>query len=292
MHEHHKETAILYHGGCPDGLGGAYAAWKKYGDTAEYIPVKHGYPVPEGLTGRNIFLIDFSFPQDEMDQIAKIAASFTVLEHHLGTKGIVEAMPKYVFDEKRSGATIAWNYFHPDVPVPALLQYIEDGDLYRFTLPHSRQILAYAYTSPLLSSSFEQWDALIKEMGNPVELERIIQTGTLFEQYHDHVVENAIRHAEIVHFEGFECYLASTSGEFVSDVGNLLAVKKPPLAVIVSANAIGLRVSMRSDKSVDVAAIARKYGGNGHPAAAGFRIPFGQTVPWTPIEKEHENPGD
>lgn len=290
MHENHKEIAIIYHGGCPDGLGGAYAAWKKFGDDAEYIPAKHGKPAPEGLEGRKLFFIDFSYPQEIMDGILKTAASVTVLDHHLGTKEIVESMPDHVFDNNRSGATIAWGYFHPDTPVPALLRYIEDGDLYKFALPHSRQILAYIYTSTLLTSSFENWDAVIREVEDPAELERIIQTGTMFEQYHDHIVTNGVRHAELVSFEGYECYFASSTGEFVSDIGNRLVTTRPPIALIASVSATDVRVSLRSDKTIDVAAIARKYGGNGHPAAAGFRIPLGAPVPWTPIEEKHENP--
>src|SRR3990167_11323403 len=65
MHEHHKEIAVLYHGGCPDGFGGAYAAWKKFGDTAEYIPVKYGNTPPEGLAGREVYIVDFCYEKVE-----------------------------------------------------------------------------------------------------------------------------------------------------------------------------------------------------------------------------------
>lgn len=286
----HAQTVILYHGSCPDGLGGAYAAWKKFGDDAEYIPATHSKPAPEGLEGRRLFFIDFSYPKRIMDDLVRTASSVTVLDHHLGMREVVESMPAYVFDEKRSGATIAWNYFHPDVAVPALLTYIEDGDLYRFALPYSREILAYAYASPLFPS-FEQWDALIREIDDPVGRKRAIQTGTLFSRYREHVVENGVRHAEVVQFEGYECYLAGASGEFVSDIGNRLVKVKPPIALVISADATMLRVSLRSDGSVDVSALAQTYGGSGHPAAAGFRIPLGRQVPWTPVN-EHENSRD
>ena len=46
-----ERTIVAYHGNCPDGFGGAYAAWKKFGDTAEYLPLSYGKPVPEGLAG-------------------------------------------------------------------------------------------------------------------------------------------------------------------------------------------------------------------------------------------------
>ena len=42
----HDNISVLYHADCPDGFGGAYAAWKKFGDTAEYIPVKYGRTPP------------------------------------------------------------------------------------------------------------------------------------------------------------------------------------------------------------------------------------------------------
>jgi len=54
-----KNIAVLYHGGCPDGFGGAYAAWKKFGDDADYIPMKYNWPVPEKLDGKELYFIDF-----------------------------------------------------------------------------------------------------------------------------------------------------------------------------------------------------------------------------------------
>src|SRR5688572_27366216 len=116
----HKQIAVLYHGGCPDGFGGAYAAWKKFGDTADYIPVQYGKPVPNHLEGNDVYFVDFCYPNEIMQPIIASAHSVTVLDHHLGNKANVESMPTFVFDETRSGATIAWSYFHPDTPVPTL----------------------------------------------------------------------------------------------------------------------------------------------------------------------------
>ncbi|MDE2021855.1 MAG: hypothetical protein KGI71_02985 [Patescibacteria group bacterium] len=294
MHEHHnKGIAILYHGGCPDGFGGAYAAWKKFGDMADYIPLKHGKPAPENLDGRDLYFIDFCYPQSVMDELSKVAKSITVLDHHDGMRTTATKFPG-IFDTSHSGATIAWSYFHPNTHVPKLLQYVEDGDLYRFDLPNSRDVLAYVYTLTDSFASFdlqniEKWDRFLAELENPDEMGRIVETGGLFAQYHEHVVVHGVHHAEVVHFEGYECYLTGSSGEFVSDIGNRLARLKPPIAIIVSADAEGLRVSLRSDKSVNVAEIAQKYGGNGHPAAAGFEILYGSPIPWTPANK-NENP--
>ena len=289
MHEHHKEIAILYHGGCPDGFGGAYAAWKKFGDSADYIPVKHGKPAPEGLAGRKLFFIDFCYPQEIMDEIVKTAASVIVLDHHLGSKEVVESMPEYVFDASRSGATIAWAYFHPDTPVPTLLHYVQDGDLYVFKLPDSRAILAYSYAQPF---HFDSWDTLAAKLEDSAERDAVIERGKIYSEYFQILIEQIANKAVLVSFEGHECYLATAPDMFISDVGNRLATLKPPLGMIVNFHTDMISVSLRSDPSIDVSAIARKYGGNGHPQASAFRLLWGNPLPWSPVEKKDENPRD
>ncbi len=57
----------------------------------------------------------------------------------------------------------------------------------------------------------------------------------------------------------------------VSYVGKELYTKYPPIAVMWSRRGNSIIVSLRSDGSVDVADIAEKYGGGGHPQAAAFR---------------------
>ncbi|MEK7114353.1 MAG: hypothetical protein AAB850_02275 [Patescibacteria group bacterium] len=288
MHEHHKEIAVLYHGGCPDGFGGAYAAWKKFGDTAEYIPVKHGRPVPEGLEGRKLYFVDFCYPQEIMDNIVKTVTSVVVLDHHLGNRDVVENISEHIFDEKRSGATIAWSYFHPDIPIPLLLKYVEDGDLYAFKLPDSRAVIAYTYAQPF---HFDVWDMLAEKLENAAERSFLVERGKIYAEYLAILVEQLSNKATLVSFEGFECYLTTAPDMFASDVGNRLARIKPPVGIAVNFHGDVMNVSLRSDPSVDVSAIARKYGGNGHPQASAFRLKWGDPLPWT-ILKEHENPCD
>lgn len=288
MHEHHTDIAVLYHGGCPDGFSGAYAAWKKFGDTAEYIPVKHGRPAPEGLSGRKLYFVDFCYPQEIMDTLVATAASVTVLDHHLGNRNVVETMPEYVFDDTRSGATIAWSYFHPDTPVPVLLKYVEDGDRYVFKLPDSRAVLAYAYAQQF---SFEEWDHLVREFEDDQTRAQLIEKGKIYAEHFAILVEQIANKAVLVSFEGYECYLAGAADMFTSDVGNRLARLKPPLCLIANLHGDVLNVSLRSDPSIDVSAIARKYDGNGHPQASAFRLSWGDPLPWAVIP-EHEHPRD
>lgn len=290
MHEH-KDIAILYHGGCPDGFGGAYAAWKKFGDTAEYIPVKHGNPIPEGLAGRDVYLIDFCYDDKaQMDEIASIAKSFTVLDHHKGVEEIVRAFPG-VFDAAHSGSTIAWSYFHPDAPTPRLLLLLEDQDLYRFAYPETRAVDAYL---AILPHHFTDWDALAQKLDDERAREALVAECKVYLTYFDLLAAHAAAQAKVVQFEGYECFFAN-SHPFISmrsRIGRLLIDQKPPLALVVSAHPEGYGVSLRSDGTVDAAKLAQKYGGNGHPESAGFALAWGDPLPWTIVEKKHEDSRD
>ncbi|MEK9160865.1 MAG: hypothetical protein AAB440_02410 [Patescibacteria group bacterium] len=277
-------TVILYHGDCPDGFGGAFAAWKKFGNAAEYVPIKHGRPVPKGLAGAELYFIDFVYKKPEMNQIAAEAASLVVLDHHEGVRDVVESMPHHIYDANRSGATIAWSYFHPETPVPTLLSYVEDGDLYRFALPDAHALLSYIYTEPF---TFESWDTIASDLEKPEKRTEMIARGEVYRRHSDLIINELVNDAKLVKFEGHICYFSPTLSIFASDLGNRLARKRGPLALAVQARPDGLRISLRGDGSVDVAKIAQKYGGNGHPNASAFSLPWGTPIPW---EEVYEDP--
>ncbi len=278
------EPVILYHSHCPDGFGGAYSAWKKFGDRARYVPVQHGKPAPReelgDLSKSHVYFIDFCYPEEIMNEFVRDAGKVTSLDHHEGIREVVEKMPEHIFDNDRSGATIAWSYFHPDTPVPAILKYVEDGDLYRFTLPESHAVLAFLYVHPY---TFEMWDELRSQLDNPITFDDALEIGRIYEKHYGIMVSKIVESAELVEFEGHTVYLASTTRLFTSDVGNKLCRKQPPFALIASVRADGLRVSLRGDGTIDLAKMAQKYGGNGHKSSAAFALPFNTPVPWTRV---------
>ncbi len=283
--EHMDRTIILYHANCADGFSGAYAAWKKFGDTAEYIGLSHGKTAPENLAGATLYFVDFCYPQPIMDELVAAAKHVVVLDHHLGMKEVVERMPEYVFDENRSGATIAWTYFHPKTPIPTFLTYVEDDDLFRFALPETKAVLAYISVLPF---SFETWDTYVATLENETEREVFLSSARSYREYFDLLAEHAVRRAKLVMFEGHECLFANAHPfmPMQSTVGNLLVQQLPPIGIVASAHPEGMGVSLRSDGSIDVAEIARKYGGNGHPRAAGFQLTWGASLPWSIVEKD------
>ena len=74
--------------------------------------------------------------------------------------------------------------------------------------------------------------------------------------------------------------LAVNSSILISEIGDALIKKLPPIAVIWFKAGNKKRASLRSNGEIDVSKIAEKYGGGGHKCAAGFAIESGDLFPW------------
>ncbi|HUY62517.1 MAG TPA: hypothetical protein VMV50_01850 [Candidatus Paceibacterota bacterium] len=283
---HDKETVIIYHGKCPDGFGGAYAAWKKFGDDAEYVPADHGDPPPDWLAGRDVYLVDFCYESAEhMEELKRMAKRLVVLDHHESSRASVESVPDHVYDPERSGASIAWTYFHPDTPLPRLMQYLEDGDLYRYALLETRDVFSYLFVLPY---EFAAWNALAQDLDDDAKRPAILAKAAAYTEFFEALAKRSAARAKKVRFEGYEVYFAATHPDITmkSYVGHLLYTELPPFSLVVTAHPNGYGVSIRGDGSVDVSKLAAKYGGGGHKGSAGFFIPNGEAMPWVEIEED------
>jgi hypothetical protein len=274
------KTIVLYHGNCPDGFGGAYAAWKKFGGSVEYVALHRDTPLPTDLAGNDLIFIDFCYEQPVMDAIVKEAKSVLVLDHHEGVEQVVRSMPAFVYDGERSGASIAWNYFHPDTPLPYFIKLNENVDLYRPLSDDDRALVAYTYAQP---RTFAVLDEIVQKVEDPAERARLVERGRAYAEYFQLIATQLAENATLVSFEDYEVYLVEAPKMFTTDVGRKLASDEHPFTLIAHARADSIRVSMRGIGKVDLTKIAQKYGGNGHPSAAAFSIPWGSPLPWKPI---------
>jgi nanoRNase/pAp phosphatase (c-di-AMP/oligoRNAs hydrolase) len=99
-------------------------------------------------------------------------------------------------------------------------------------------------------------------------------------EYKDGLVKRIAGKALRISWHG-KTHLAVNSPFFASELGHELAKMSPSkIAVVWHRASDGIKVSLRSTGNVDVAKLAKKYGGGGHPKAAAFRIKKGETLPW------------
>ncbi|MDA8596876.1 DHHA1 domain-containing protein [Candidatus Pacebacteria bacterium] len=281
-----KDTVIIYHGNCRDGFGAAYAAWKKFGDTASYLPVTDRKNPPEGLTEKDIFILDYSYDQPTLEHLAEANKSVKVIDHHISAKSAVEAFPQNIFDNDHSGAYLAWQYFHPDTAVPELLLQVEDHDLWKFEMPDNREFNTALGLYPM---TFTAWDIMVKQLQSPEERAGFIVKGKFIAKFEDKLVRNILDYKERVIFEGHEVWAINAERTYRSILGNRLAgfnlqEDKTPIGIVYYRYGGAVHISLRSHGDTDVSAIAQKYGGGGHKNAASFRVQDFAELPFTFVE--------
>ena len=277
-----KNTVVLYHGHCPDGFASSYVAWKKFGDTASYIAVHHDFPPPAGLEGKEIYMIDFSYKKEMLLEIEKNAKSFVVLDHHKTAEEAVKAVKVHRFAKDMSGCGLAWEYFFPDMPMPKLVSYVQEGDLNRSGLLHTHEILKMIYAAPF---TFQAFAKLELELEDKKTFKKCIEIGTYYSQYFKRTAEILAEDAELVSFEGHQVYAVNVPRIFKHEVAQQLWQKHGHHFAIVWYETVNgaKSVSMRSDGDVDVSALAQKYGGGGHLAASAFRVKAGESLPFKTV---------
>ncbi len=276
-----KDIVVIYHGDCPDGFGGAYAAWKKFGDTASYIPRPMPAPVPPGITGKVVYIIDYSYDRATLEQLTATNVSVLVIDHHQTAEAAVTSFPQNIFDKNHSGAVLAWKYFHPDTPVPMILQYVEDHDLWRFALPEHREFNVSLHQHPM---TFASWDELTLHLANPDNLITFIARGALLAKFEEKLIDACMKQRERVEFLGHQVWAINES-MYRSTLGNRLAelneeAGETALGIVYYRKDGAVRVSLRSKGDVDVAQMAEQFGGGGHKNASSIKVKSFRDLPF------------
>ncbi|MEY4731412.1 MAG: hypothetical protein RL681_358 [Candidatus Parcubacteria bacterium] len=286
--EFKKNIVVIYHGGCSDGFGGAWAAWKKFGDKAHYYGASRGEPSLDYLRGKQIYLIDFSYSTEVVQKLIKNNVRVTAIDHHVSAEEATKLTKDYRYAAHHSGCVLAWRYFHPKKPVPRLLRHIEDIDLWRFKIPHTKAIRAYLETQDM---NFKTWSALASRLERPEIRTSIQKLGELVLSYQERLCDELI--AEGVELVQFGKYLTQAvnapnfnSQNFTDLIADKLIRHRPPMAIVWKAGKKGTKVSLRSDGSADVGKLAARYGGGGHADSSAFRLPPGAKLPWTVVPEK------
>jgi oligoribonuclease NrnB/cAMP/cGMP phosphodiesterase (DHH superfamily) len=274
---------VIYHGNCADGFSAAWCFWKKYGDGADYYPGVYQKNPPD-CSGRDVYLVDFSYKPEVVEILLREARSVTLIDHHKtaieGLRPIKEAMSAtnnngmgdnfgWYCDLNRSGATLAWDYLFPGEPRPLLLGHIEDRDLWRFKLSGTREIQANVFS---YEYTFEQWDKLMSADGP--ELLRMTAAGAAIERKHWKDLRELLAVCRrTMAIGGHVVPVAGLPYTMVSDAAHEMA-KGVPFAACYWDTPETRNFGLRSDDNgLDVSAVAALYGGGGHLRSAGFSVP-------------------
>lgn len=293
---------VIFHRGCTDGFAGFFIL-----TTTNQID-KHAliYPdmpsakdVPPNIDGKNIIVIDVAYKKDILLELFHRCNSVTFIDHHISIRDDVLEMIKtkkndniiIVYDERKSGASLTWNYFYPKRKMPLFIKYIEDNDTgawkLRNTLPFINA-LDVKYDLNISHKNLKKW----KKLFNEKVVEELVKIGITYDEYKEYLLEINLKRYSLESFPSEKIY--TDYPEVFSKVGQYKVVvyngSGCPNASILGSrfmNKINCDfviiwvyhtdrkeyvLSMRS-KIVDISNIAKAFGGGGHKLAAACAIP-------------------
>lgn len=295
----------IYHGNCADGFTAAWVVNKFFNGDVDLYAGTYNDPPPKIVLGTPVIFVDFSYKRAVMLEFVKGTGGILMLDHHKSAMEDMVVGPEIdkitdiscwsrpidwrrvtenfeldvlentgphiytYFDMERSGAGLTWDFFFPGKPRPELLNHVEDRDLWRFKLPHTREISAALFS---YEYGLSIWSAL---MGGPIT--KLIKDGEALERKHHKDIDELLRVVtRRMVIAGYEVPVANLPYTYASDAGAKLA--SPGLFGACYWDTPKGRVfSLRStDEGLDVQYIAKQYGGGGHRNAAGFRVTFEQ----------------
>lgn len=271
------QPLVLYHGrNCPDGFAAALAAWLYYAGRAEFIGLDHGdiksvADLP-ALDGRAVYILDFSFARDIMQDIEARAAKLVMLDHH---KSAAEKLSGFAcrcgvvhFDMHKSGARLAWEFFQPAQPVPDLVRFVEDRDIWVWQYPQSAGFLAALDMEPL---DFARWQQIANF--SAAELALYVERGCAMDEKFSKLAAQIAEGAQTLTFNGVTGLMVNAPGVFHSLIGNTLSQQCNTFALMWSVDKTGaIKAGLRSQRNFDCITLADPMGGGGHAQACGFKM--------------------
>lgn len=269
-----SNRTVLYHRDCADGFCAAWLIWRYLDHDATFIPVAYGEPAPD-LIGRDVMILDFSYPREVMEEIHNRTNALICLDHHKSAQKALEGLPYCIFDMERSGGqlTCDWLLNEKAFPLkdrPWLVDYTADRDLWKWELRRSREVNAVVRSLPF---QFSVWEGLNKR--DPLSWGFLGEGEAILRSESKIVADHVARAHEIELDEHRVLAVNCSALNLVSEIAGELAQERPFGAAWVDLptdRGWVRKWSLRSrEGGLDVSEIAAKWeGGGGHAKAAGF----------------------
>lgn len=295
---------VIFHAGCPDGYTSAWLLDEACSNRPTFHEGRYGNPPPDGLSG-TVVIADFSYAPETLAAIGEQCDRLVVLDHHETPVEAIEAwdgeFPPSVelfLDVTRSGCGITADWLSVFGP-PALnsyrtgwaswrstfVDYMEDRDLWRFSLPHCRAVIAVANATPMHPPGpgmFNEWATMAHRVNTSFDY--VVELGQAVVDREDVLIAQAMGNTTFVTIGGYDGIpIVSTPYGLGSDSAAALCDAHPdaPFAAYYidhdAHRQFGLRA--RPGSPVNLARLARDhYDGGGHPTAAGFIVPWGHEL--------------
>ena len=266
---------------CPDGTAAAAVVSLCYPDAVLYGGM-YGQEPPDVSAYRKIVIVDFSYPGSILRKWRE-TSKVMIIDHHKTALNDLSGLSSKVMkriDLEESGATLTWKTLFPNRPMPKVLEYVRDQDLWLFNLPQSREVNAGISSLKKGRIGIE----VVKELMLLNDSKLLTATVDLgvkkIEETQKRVEAIANEEREV----GFQWQGATLRVgvleipeedlDINSGICSLIYRKKPEYQFVLGYTSIegGWAISLRSNRegsNFDVSMVAKANGGGGHLNASG-----------------------
>lgn len=275
-----KEAVVIYHGNCNDGSMAAAVFMKdlaQWYHKVDYVGAAYSSGKLPNVVGKEVFLLDFSYDVDTVEDMLQYASNIVVVDHHGAALTALKGVNDSRFDMQYSdtaycGAENTYRMIHDKAP-PRVVQLIGDRDLWKFEYVQTR-----AFTAGLdLMEKTPENMAVVLDWSH-AEIDNCIVRGESIIEYKQQLFSSHIRQCtRNMTIGGYSVPVCNANGAFASELGEAMydgIFKNCPFVGTYYDTKEQRCFSLRSRRGqgmfVDV--IAQQYGGNGHPHAAGFKV--------------------
>ncbi len=274
------KTIAIYHKDCVDGTTAAAVVLKKF-PKALLFPLGHGFK-PEELesilkgarTSDQIYTVDCVLGAGEfLNRGFKV----TSIDHHAGAEAENRELTEknknfaFIFDNKKSGASLAWDYFFPTEKKPELIELVQDRDLWLWKYGQkTKDVGNYLYML------VNRPDEILKLLDKPDKsLDAIEKEGAVISRFTDMIIEHEVKTTEpiMVRIGQYKVPFYNITAN-KSESGNILATERDQTVGLFTIDGNEVHISFRSLDLHKPSALelARLLGASGHKNASGAKI--------------------
>lgn len=284
---------VIYHANCNDGLSAAALHYILNGcKSYTYIEGhyhKDDYP---DFTNSEIILLDFSFQEEKLKDVLKIAKEVVIIDHHISANKYIQpifdsklytSFRRYYYNSKECGTSLVWLLFSKvSTPMPSAIKCVRDLDLYTWTNPNiSKPFCMYMEMLDRKSENSLEiyinfWRSILLE--NPYSISsKIIDIGNTLLEYKNIQVENIWKSAKEIKYLNQSFIAINTPRLFVEELADIMLIKTTRKFLLAyNFDKDGINFSLRSDKDYNTLPYTLSISPNagGHTTASGANLSF------------------
>lgn len=227
-----------------------------------------------------IYIVDFSLQKPgDWEKLFEITSRVCWIDHH---ESSIAKAPQWVHkknegitDTEQCGARLTWNQLLSHQALPHSVELVDQWDRHVYTVKNENEVLNFARGMEVNENGPKDiiWHYILAD--NPTRLARVQYDGRVVRRYEEKEAVRCLAKAYTLNWGGHKCLIANCTmaGSRLFD-----AVKKNDHDVYICWNFDGTQYEIHLySETVKVNDIAVRYGGGGHPGAAGFVC---RELPW------------